>query len=116
VERAHGLPVGERQRRVCRAGRSQWSDVVYRMPLGIVVNELDGRLGHDEPFERWRDYARDNAGVVAGEATLRYGWADVLGRRCEVAAQTAQVLRGYGWTGELRRCGRACRVPASMIW
>lgn len=110
VERAHGLPVGERQRRVHRAGRSQWSDVVYRMPLGVVVSELDGRLGHDEPSERWRDYARDNAGLAEGEVTLRYGWADVLGRSCEVAAQEAQVLRRFGWAGVLRRCGPSCRA------
>jgi len=42
--------------------------------------------------------------MIAGEATLRYGWADVLGRPCEVAAQVVAVLRARGWTGKPPGC------------
>ena len=47
---------------------------------------------------------RDNAAAVDGRTVLRYGWADVAGRPCEVAAQVADVLRAAGWRGVLRRC------------
>ena len=52
VERAHGLPVGERQQ---PAGRT-WQDVRYKRYATIV--ELDGRLGHDG-MGRFRDMRRD---------------------------------------------------------
>lgn len=157
VERAHGLPVGERQARVASGRRASVSadprsqgqrtqgqptpgqptpgqraqgqraqgqqtqgqrtqgqqtqlvDVRYRRLRTRV--ELDGRLGHEEARARWRDYARDNAGVVAGDVTLRYGFADVAGRPCEVAGQVADTLRARGWSGHPRRCGPACRLP-----
>jgi len=98
VERAHGLPPGLRQHRV----GTGYQDVRYRD--GVVV-ELDGRLGHtgDGAF---RDLRRDNASVCAGEVVLRYGWADVTERPCEVAAQVAAVLRRAGWTGSPWRCTR----------
>lgn len=63
VERAHGLPVGRRQRR--RAGRRViWVDVDY--PDYATRVELDGRLGH-EGDGRFRDRRRDNVGTVHGE-------------------------------------------------
>jgi very-short-patch-repair endonuclease len=99
VERAHGLPTGQRQR---RAGPT-FQDVHYDGFRTTV--ELDGKLGHADTAGRWRDMARDNAATLRGETTLRYGWADVTGRPCAVAAQVAAVLRAAGWRGTLRSCG-----------
>ena len=102
VERAHGLPAGDRQHRQHAFRR----DVAYRR-FGLVV-ELDGRLGH-EGRGRFRDMWRDNVTTVGGELTLRYGYADVSERPCLVARQVGTVLVGRGWDGELTRC-RRCPV------
>jgi len=41
-----------------------------------VCVELDGQAAH--PAEgRWRDTHRDNANLLQGTQTLRYGWPDV---------------------------------------
>jgi len=108
VERRHRLPTGRRQRpSVGRRGR-EWTDVGY---LGYATTvELDGRLGHDAPSEVWRDSRRDNAAVVAGEAPLRYGWAEVTMRPCAVAAEVALVLKARGWNGQPAKCGRSCAL------
>lgn len=103
VERPHGLPRGSRQQPIAR-GPGGFRDVRYD-EFRLVV-ELDGRVGH-EGVGRFRDMRRDNATTVAGEATLRYGYADVYGRRCQVAEQVGAVLRAHGWSGILRRC-RQC--------
>ena len=108
VERAHGLPRAERQVRVVRGGRVCYLDNLYRECL--VGVELDGLVAHP-PGERWRDFRRDNAGVADGIVTLRYGWADVTGRPCEVAGQVAAVLRRRGWAGRALACGPSCAVP-----
>jgi hypothetical protein len=100
VERAHGLPKGNRQN-VSRVRDRR--DVVYRQ-YGLVV-ELDGRLGH-EGLGRFRDMRRDNDATVDGEATLRYGSVDVNGEPCLVARQVAEVLVLRGWRGEFRLCAR----------
>ena len=108
VERPHGLPAAARQYRVTRAGQRQYQDVTYQA-YGVVV-ELDGRAAH--PVElRWRDIRRDNASAAEGQVTLRYGWADVTQRPCQVAAEVGAVLSGRGWDGWLRRCGPACLLP-----
>jgi very-short-patch-repair endonuclease len=111
VERAHGLPKGERQVRVTRARLRNYLDVLYRRYTLNV--ELDGEAAH--PYaERFRDRHRDNVGVVAGSASLRYGTADVEERPCEVAVEVATVLRRRGWAGRPRRCSRAdCPLPSS---
>ena len=72
-----------------------------------LVVELDGRLGHDG-IGRFRDMYRDNAGVVEGVVTLRYGWHDVTDRPCAMAIQVGDVLMRRGWFGVPRRCDR-CR-------
>jgi hypothetical protein len=100
VERPHGLPEGNRQN-VSRFRHRR--DVVYR-EFGLVV-ELDGRLGH-EGMGRFRDMQRDNHATVSGEASLRYGQADVAGEPCLVARQVAEVLILRGWRGEFRLCAR----------
>lgn len=103
VERAHGLPTGVRQRRVA-GQRVIWIDVDYD-DYAVRV-ELDGRVGHvDGAF---RDRQRDNRATVDGNATLRYGHADIFGDPCGVAREQAQVLADRGWAGATRSCGPGC--------
>jgi len=107
VERAHRLPTGVRQHSDHTAGVATYDDVrydAYRLSV-----ELDGRTGHSEEG-RFRDMRRDNARTCDGHAVLRYGWVDVVGRPCEVAAQVAEVLASRGWAGTPRRCGATCRL------
>jgi hypothetical protein len=101
LRRLHGLPAGQRQWRRLGDG-SEYLDVLIA-EYGVHI-ELDGRLGHDGVRERWRDMRRDNRSEVSGMRHLRYGWADVVDRPCEVAAQQADVLRQQGWKGAFRRC------------
>ena len=108
VERAHGLPRAKRQQRA-RRGRD-YRDVTYA-EFGLVV-ELDGRLGH-EGAGVFRDSRRDNAAVVSGEVTLRYGWHAVRVWPCSVAFQVAEVLIQRGWPGVPTRCAR-CRHATDL--
>lgn len=108
LRRAHGLPAGRRQVRRLRDG-TEYLDVVIE-EFGVHI-ELDGRLGHDRAREIWRDMRRDNASEVRGMAHLRYGWADLVDRPCQVAREQARVLSRRGWAGPFVRC-RACR-PSS---
>jgi hypothetical protein len=129
VERAHGLPVGERNRpeplspdrraglgrpdgagRLDGAGRVRYRDVRYRQ--WSVVAELDGWWTHP-PEAAFRDRARDNAAVRGGEVPLRYGWREVAGNPCGVAREVAAVLRDRGWTGAVRPCGPHCTAMDS---
>jgi very-short-patch-repair endonuclease len=105
VERAHRLPIGERQRVV----GDTHQDVLYREYR--TTAELDGRL-HRPVEASWRDMRRDNAAAVRGEMTLRYGWADVRHRSCAVAAEVGTVLRARGWPGKPIPCGPKCAVAA----
>ncbi|HTW16057.1 MAG TPA: hypothetical protein VMF51_13060 [Nocardioides sp.] len=108
VERPHGLPVPSRQRQV-RAGRRDVDYVPYRL-----VVELDGRLFHDLAAQRDVDLERDLDATVDREQTVRLGWGQVYDRPCRTAARIATVLRGRGWTGELRPCGAGCE--AAELW
>lgn len=105
VERAHGLPRPERQARISRGGRTGYRDALYRRYA--VAVETDGRLAHTGET-RWRDIHRDNAAAADGIITLRYGWADITLRPCDVAAEIATVLRRRGWKGTLSQCGPHC--------
>lgn len=110
VERAHKLPRGVRQRRVAGA-RVIWIDVEYD---GFATRvELDGRVGHQDEGA-FRDRRRDNHGALGGRWTLRYGYAEVFGSPCDVAAEQSVVLRDRGWTGEPAPCGPACTLGATM--
>ena len=106
VERAHGLPGGGRQRRRW-GGRVIWVDVDYEKYRTRV--ELDGRLGHVAEGQ-FRDRRRDNRATVGGRWSLRYGYAEVFGTPCDVAAEQALVLSERGWTGSPRECGPECRL------
>lgn len=102
VERAHGLPAGQRQTRVVGAWRDDVRYGTYRLTV-----ELDGRHHARTTF---RDMRRDNEHVAYGDATMRYGSADLRVRPCLVASQVARALRARGWTGSLTRCGRCAEA------
>jgi hypothetical protein len=105
VEQAHGLPTARRQAKRRHGSGTRYLDNLYE-EYALCV-ELDGLAAH--PAEgRWRDTRRDNANRVQGTETLRYGWPDVTGNRCQTAAEIAAMLRHRGWTGTLRPCGPSC--------
>jgi hypothetical protein len=103
----HGLPIPLRQDVVESARREDRRDALFSA-FGVVI-ELDGRVGHVGEGA-FRDMRRDNAAVGRGEVVLRYGWADVAGRPCMVAAEIAATLRRQGWDGRGRPCSPGCRV------
>jgi len=105
VERPHGLPAGRRQARQSRGSRSNYLDTLYA-DFGLAV-ELDGRAAH-RAQDRWHDAHRDNFLAAAGIVTLRYSWADVTERRCQVAGEVGRALRRRGWPGSVSRCGLTC--------
>jgi hypothetical protein len=107
VERPHGLPTAIRQVRVVRGRRSAYRDVLYEEYL--VAVEVDGAIAHPAE-DKWLQAHRDNAAAVDGTITLRYSWADIVTRPCEVAAEVGAVLLRRGWPGGCRRCGPACRI------
>ena len=106
VERRHGLPRAQLQRR--QRIENQWirADRVYRGRRVRV--ELDGALAHPggrTDDDTWRD---NEVGIAEQDLTLRYRWRHVVGRPCATAAQVARALRSRGWTGDLRPCGPDC--------
>lgn len=100
VERAHGLPVGERQSRI--EGQAERRDVRYEG--GRVVVELDSRAFHALTRERYVDLERDITAALAGFHSVRIGWGQVFHTPCRTAAQLAELLGQRGWLGQLRRC------------
>lgn len=106
VERAHGLPRGDRNQPEGEPGRRRYRDVRYqRYHLGV---ELDGRAAH--PVDgKDTDDIRDNTLLEdEGVRTLRYGWKAVAGRPRATAGQVARLLRQGGWSGTPRRCRPGC--------
>jgi very-short-patch-repair endonuclease len=107
VERAHGLPAARRQARLRDGSGTRYLDNLYE-EFDVCV-EVDGVAAH--PAEgRWRDTRRDNANLLGGTQTLRYGWPDATENRCRTAAEIAEVLRRRGWKGTLRACGPGCKT------
>ncbi|MFB9313938.1 type IV toxin-antitoxin system AbiEi family antitoxin domain-containing protein [Nocardioides plantarum] len=105
VERAHGLPDGQRQKPATAAGRSAYRDVEY-VDLGLIV-ELDGRAFHDNASARDADAGRDLEAKVAQDATtVRLTYGLVFGSPCWTAGQVAALLQRQGWHGRLARCPR----------
>lgn len=109
VERAHGLPRGVRQARA-RRGKA-YRDVRYEKYSTIV--ELDGLL---HALEKLRDARRDNAALMDGEVTLRYGWPDVTERPCQVAREVAAILNQRGWPGAATRCRSCQSAREADLW
>jgi hypothetical protein len=94
VERVHGLPTAQRQAKRRHGSGTRYLDNLYAR-YGVCV-ELDGAVAH--PAEgRWRDTRRDNANLVQGVETLRYGWPDATLHRCRTAAEIGALLRRHGW-------------------
>jgi very-short-patch-repair endonuclease len=112
VERPHGLPEGNRQRQTPVAASFRYEDVRYE-EYGVIV-ELDGQQAHPEG-ERWRDTRRDNFSAARGLITLRYTYADIIERPCEVADEVARALASRGYTGGARRCGDLCAPGAAAV-
>jgi hypothetical protein len=112
VERAHGLPRGERQTRSTATGRSTYQDVQYR-GQGVVV-ELDGRAFHEAPRDRDRDALRDLAELSRSDVvTTRVTYGLVFGDACRTAVLIGDLLRRRGWTGRTRTCP-ACRAALAL--
>jgi hypothetical protein len=108
VEGPHGLPAARRQVRIRQRTGNKYLDNLYQ-EYG-VCSELDGTAAHPAD-EQWRDKRRDNANLVDGIVTLRFGFADLSDRRCQTAADVAAVLRLRGWTGVAHPCSRpACAL------
>lgn len=107
VERAHGLPVGDRQVEARVDGRRAVRDVDYP-DYGLFV-ELDGRLGHEAAADRWKDLERDLAAAASDRLTLRPGWRQVLDP-CRLAGILVGVLRSRGWVGTPIACSPSCPV------
>ncbi|KAA1419691.1 hypothetical protein F0U44_12360 [Nocardioides humilatus] len=105
VERAHGLPRGERQVRSSASGRSTSRDVTYE-EFGLVV-ELDGSTHFESYAARDADAHRDLGELAqAGALTARVTYGLVFGGQCATARSIAAILRRLGWIGELDRCPR----------
>jgi very-short-patch-repair endonuclease len=107
VERAHHLPIGERQARTDAGNGRRYDDVRYRQWRLII--ELDGRVAHPSENRRY-DQRRDNDSVLAGDRVLRFGWGDVMDHPCATAVKIATVLRLDGWRGKVRGCGPGCEL------
>lgn len=103
VERAHGLPEGQRQVRTA----GHWKCDVRYPPLRTdarpFIVEIDGRLHLKRVF---RDLERDNDHALRDEATVRYGSVDLRGRPCRVAWQVGGALfrRGHPLPVPCPRC------------
>jgi hypothetical protein len=110
VERAHGLPRGERQKPWVLGGRRGYPDVEYK-DLSVLVH-LDGKIGHSDSLDRWADFDRDIAGLVDSIITIRIGWGQVLDP-CRLATSIGALLGQRGWAGHLQRCSPICTAISS---
>ncbi len=103
VERAHGLPRGERQAAARVGDRSAYRDVLYRRHATVV--ELDGRAFHGSARARDRDHERDLVAAAESDLlTVRLTYGQVFGTPCRTAAQVGAVLRRRGWSGAPSPC------------
>ena len=108
VQRAHGLPRGQRQAGVTPTSAAR-HDVGYHEQKVLV--ELDGDLGHEGRAARISDGRRDRRGAVSGWLTLRAFWPDVAVTPCHLAVEVGEVLRTRGWRDREHPCRRrACVV------
>jgi very-short-patch-repair endonuclease len=107
VERAHGLPLAQRQAFVLIGGKRRYLDNLYAEAKLAV--ELDGLAAHP-PEQRWADSRRDNEIAGLGILTLHYTWRDVDAASCLTAGQVGALLTARGTRVTLRKCGPACSV------
>ncbi|GAB7053112.1 hypothetical protein [Catenuloplanes indicus] len=109
VERAHGLPEGERWPCGDRSPREVPPEEVTN---GVVLYPAFGTSVH--LGNRKRDGAAEGSpprtssdGTLQGRV-LRYAEADVLERPCHVADEVAEALRRRGWRRYPRSCSPSC--------
>jgi len=98
VERPHKLPTPARQGRPLG---EHACDVLYKEYQLIV--ELDGRRYHEGRVASG-DAILDNRHLLAGYATMRFGWTDVTRAPCRVAREIATALTARSWSGRLKQC------------
>lgn len=110
VERAHGLPTGERQEPRKSVAGWEFRDVVYL--LFRLVIELDGRVFHSGKTARDTDMARDLDDLVARRDAARIGYAQVFSTPCQTAAKVAVLLQQRGWRGQPTPCGPDCQLAS----
>jgi hypothetical protein len=97
VERRHALPVGRRQI-ASGAPRSTSTTTTMRRwssstaGAGTPVRAASATCSATTPP------------LVRGLLTLRYGYADVHDRACEVALEVGTILGSRGWPGTVGRC------------
>lgn len=108
VERAHGLPVADRQQPDRVAGGRIYRDAPY--PTYDLDVELDGRLDHSAVADRDRDLERDLETATTGRRTVRLGWGQVYDRPCRTAAAIGRLLRLGGWEGSPTPCSPTCPI------
>jgi hypothetical protein len=111
VERAHGLPTGERQAPRTSDRGPEFRDVAY--PNLDFEVELDGRLFHDNARQRDLDLDRDLDAAGDGRLTIRLGWGQGFDRPCRTAGRLVDLMRARGWDGVPRRCGPECTLRDS---
>ncbi|GAB2616566.1 type IV toxin-antitoxin system AbiEi family antitoxin domain-containing protein [Pseudactinotalea suaedae] len=106
VERAHGLPRADRQRRSTATGGLTLQDVPY--PEYRLIVELDGG-GYHAGARADADAFRDLAELARSrKATVRVTYGLVFRTPCRTARFLAEVLQQRGWRGTATRC-RRCR-------
>jgi len=108
VEQAHGLPPARRQAPVVVDGRTLWEDCDYSGCGVPLIVRLDGRRYHAGAEFAFRDRRRDNAAELDNRPRLVYGWDEVSGDACGVAAEVVTVLRRGGWEGQGQGSCAAC--------
>lgn len=101
VERAHRLPVGDRQ---APAPGQRHRDSAYD-EVKVVV-EVDGRLGHEGWAAQAVDRRRDLDGAVTGWLTVRPTWLEVAHAPCGLAVDLDAIFRSRGWSGRAVPCRR----------
>jgi hypothetical protein len=110
VEHAHGLPSAAKQVKYIKPDGSRGYRDRYYAEYKLIV-ELDGKRYHP-PELRGRDQDRDNDAAATVGSTLRYGWADVTGKRCGSARQVHAALAKRGYTGPFTPCSPTCAAFA----
>lgn len=101
VERAHGLPVAQRQ---ASGPGGTICDNDYEEQLLKV--EVDGRLGHAGWLAQQKDGRRDRTNATHEWLTVRVHWPDVAVTPCVTAQDLAVILGQRGWQGAAHPCRR----------
>lgn len=111
VEKAHGLPHGNRQVPHHVDGRVLFEDVRYEL-CGLIVR-LDDQLFHSAKQRRFRDRRRDNSAEMSNLPRLNYGWDEVTKDPCGVFSEVREILVREGWSDTSFPCERCAHVSAN---